>query len=370
MSEDLWRDSVRNLDPYIPRQAAMEAEQQSKIKEVIRLATNENPHGPSQKAITAMQNAVLESHYYPDLTCLALRNKLGKLHGMDPENYVIANGADNIINLVIASYVNQGEEVVYCTPTFSEYNKNTLLVGGIPVEIPTTLDHKFDLEAILDAINERTKLVIICNPNNPTGTIVDEKELRTFLSRLPKHVIVVLDEAYGEFIAIPNYSTGVEYIQEGYPVITIRTFSKLFGLAGMRVGYAMAKGELIRPLQMVREPFACNRVAEAGAIASLEDVEYTEKVLAENRTEMVKMIKEFRSLGFSVEETHTNFLFIDMKQDTSKLAQKLCQKGLIIRPCAAWGFPTFARISIGSEVNNQKLIKALQEISSQTPNHV
>ncbi|MBU8879711.1 histidinol-phosphate transaminase [Bacillus sp. FJAT-29790] len=370
MSENLWRSSVRNLEPYIPGEAAKEAEEQSKLNEIIRLATNENPLGPSPKAVEAMQKAVLEAHYYPDLTCLELRNKLGSLHGIDPENYVVANGADNIINLVIASYVNSGDEVVYCTPTFSEYNKNTLLVGGIPVEVPTTKDHKFDLEAILDAINERTKLVIICNPNNPTGTIVDGEELRKFFKRLPKHVIAVLDEAYGEFITLDHYLTGVEYIKEGFPVITIRTFSKLYGLAGMRVGYAMANEELIRPLQMVREPFACNRVAHAGAVAALDDVEYKEKVLLGNKLEMEKMITVFRSLGYKVEETHTNFLFIDMKQDTSKLAKDLFSKGLIIRPCSAWGYPTYARISIGTAKQNDKLIKALEEVSSQTPHHI
>ncbi|MFZ7946727.1 MULTISPECIES: histidinol-phosphate transaminase [Bacillaceae] len=370
MSEHLWRHTIRNLEPYIPGKAAEEANELSKLHEVFRLATNENPLGPSPKAIEAMQKAVLEGHFYPDLTGLELRNKLGRLHGIDPENYVIANGADNIINLVIASYVNPGEEVVYCTPTFSEYQKNTLLVGGNPVEIPTTKDHKFDLEAILDAINEQTKLVIICNPNNPTGTIVDGEELQLFFRRLPKHVIAVLDEAYGEFISSKDYPTGVEYIKEGYPVITIRTFSKLYGLAGMRVGYAMAQEALIRPLQIVREPFACNRVALAGAVAALDDEVYKERVLLENRKEMEKLVNVFLSLGYSVEKTHTNFLFIDMKQDTAKLAKQLLSQGFMIRPCAAWGFPTFARISIGSAKQNEKLITVLQELKIQASHHI
>ncbi|GHH99041.1 histidinol-phosphate transaminase [Neobacillus kokaensis] len=364
MAENLWRHTVNQLDPYISGQAAKDAEKQAALKEVSRLATNENPLGPSPKAVAAMQQAVLDSHFYPDLTSLELRKKLGGLHGIDPENYVTGNGADNIITLVIASFVNPGDEVVYCTPTFSEYHKNTLLVGGTPVEIQTTRDHKFDLEAILEAINDKTKLVIICNPNNPTGTIVADYELRAFFSRLPKHVVAVLDEAYGEFISIPNYSTGVEFMKEGLPVITIRTFSKSYGLAGMRVGYAFAKDEFIRPLQAVREPFACNRVAEAGAIAALDDEEHKQNVLRSNKKEMEKLIKEFRSLGYSVEETHTNFLFIDMKQDTNKLAGELFSQGFIIRPCAVWGFPTFARISIGTSEQNDRLIQALKEIRS------
>ncbi|MCM3766897.1 histidinol-phosphate transaminase [Neobacillus niacini] len=366
MTENLWRSTIQHLDPYIPGQAAKDAENQGNLKEVVRLATNENPHGPSPKAIASMQKAILEGHFYPDLTSLALRKKLGSIHGIDPENYCIGNGADNIITLVIASYVNPGEEVVYCTPTFSEYHKNTLLVGGTPIEIPTTKDYKFDLEAMLEAITEKTKLVIVCNPNNPTGTIVDDKELRAFFRRLPRKVVAVLDEAYGEFISVPNYSTGVEYVKEGLPVITIRTFSKLYGLAGMRVGYAFAKDELIRPLQAVREPFACNRVAEAGAVAALEDEDYKEKVLRENSKEMEKMIKAFRALGCSVEETHTNFLFIDMKKDTAIIANELFSKGFFIRPCAAWGYPEHARITIGSAENNDRLIQHLQEIMTET----
>ncbi|WP_066398840.1 histidinol-phosphate transaminase [Neobacillus mesonae] len=370
MSENLWRGTINQLDPYIPGQAAKDVENQGSLKEVFRLATNENPLGASPKAVAAMQQAVLESHYYPDLTSLNLRRKLGNLHGIDPENYVTGNGADNIITLVIASFVNPGDEVVYCTPTFSEYHKNTLLVGGTPVEIPTTKDHKFDLEAILDAITDKTKLVFICNPNNPTGTIVEDHELREFFRRLPKHVVGVLDEAYGEFINIPNYSTGVEFMKEGLPVITIRTFSKLYGLAGMRVGYAFAKDEFIRPLQAVREPFACNRVAEAGAIAALEDEEHKQNVLTSNKQEMDRLIKEFRSLGYSVEETHTNFLFIDMKQDTNKLSAELFKQGFIIRPCAIWGYPTFARISIGSAEQNTKLLQALKEIRNKEASQV
>ncbi|WP_066397030.1 histidinol-phosphate transaminase [Neobacillus mesonae] len=370
MSEHLWRSSVKDLEPFIPGQAAKDAKKQEKVSEVIRLATNENQLGPSPKAVEAMINAIQQAHFYPDLTCLELRSKLGELHGIDPENYVVANGADNIINLVIASYINPGDEVVYCTPTFSEYHKNTLLMGGVPVEVPTTKSHKFNLEAMLGAITEKTKIVIVCNPNNPTGTIVDEEELRAFFKRLPKHVVAVLDEAYGEFINLEKYSTGVEYIKEGFPVITIRTFSKLYGLAGMRVGYAMASQELIQPLQRVREPFACNRVAHAGALGALEDIDHKNKTLLENKREMEKLVKEFRSFGYDVEASHTNFLFVDMKRKTARIAEALASQGIIIRPAAAWGYPTYARISIGTAEQNNKLVKALQEINAKSLHHI
>ncbi len=370
MYENLYRKNVSSFGPHITGAATEEAKRQSNLKNVTRLATNENPFGPSPKAIKAMKKAVEEGHLYPDPTCWELREKLGEQQGINPENYVVANGADNIINLTIASYVNPGDEVVYCTPTFSEYNKNTLLMGGIPVEIPTTDDHKFDLEAMLGAVTEKTKLVIICNPNNPTGTIVGGDELRSFFNRLPKHVIPILDEAYIEFVNLKDYPTAVDYIKEGFPIIAIRTFSKLYGLAGMRVGYAFSNDELIKPLHMVREPFACNRVAHAGAIAALDDHDYKNKVLNANKLEMEKLIKVFRAKGYIVAETHTNFLFLDMKQDTSKVAKDLLEKGFIVRACEPWGYPNHARISIGTAKQNEKLIKTIEEMSENTPQHV
>ncbi len=369
LSESLWRSSVGKMEPYIPGKSIELTKKELNLREVIRLASNESPFGPSPKAIKAMKKTVVDGHLYPDPTCWELREKLGRQQEINPENYVVANGADNIINLTIASYVNPGDEVVYCTPTFSEYNKNILLMGGIPVEIPTTDDHKFDLKAMLSAVTEKTKLVIVCNPNNPTGTIVGADELRSFFKRLPKHVLAILDEAYIEFVNLKDYPTAVDYIKEGFRVIAIRTFSKLYGLAGMRVGYAFSNDELIKPLHMVREPFACNRVAHAGAVAALDDIEYMDKVLSENANEMDKMIKVFHSRGYKVDKSHTNFLFIDVKQDASMLANALLSKGFIIRPCAQWGYPTHVRISIGTAKQNEQLFKALEEISNRTLHH-
>ncbi|RST70308.1 histidinol-phosphate transaminase [Siminovitchia acidinfaciens] len=361
-SKSFWREQVKKLDAYIPGKSIEETKKEYHLHKVIRLASNESPFGPSPKAIEAMKKEIQDGHLYPDSTCTTLRERLGELHGIDPGSYVVANGADNIINLLIASYVNPGDEVVYCTPTFSEYSKNTLLMGGTTVEVPTSDDFVFDLEMMLEAITEKTKLAIVCNPNNPTGTIVDEDKLRDFLNRLPGHVIPVLDEAYIEFVTHESYATGVEYIKEGFPVISIRTFSKLYGLAGMRVGYAVASEELIEPLLTVREPFACNRIAQAAAVAAIDDYEYIGKVLCENRREMTKMIEKLHSLGFEAEPTHTNFIFVNMKQDSSRLANNLLKKGFIIRPCAPWGYPEHARISIGTAAQNEHFFTVLEQI--------
>ncbi|MCM3115372.1 aminotransferase class I/II-fold pyridoxal phosphate-dependent enzyme [Neobacillus sp. MER 74] len=284
------------------------------------------------------------------------------MDGLDPEQYVVANGADNIIKLIGNAYINPSDEVVYCTPTFTAYKSIVLLMGGIPVEVPSCANYDIDLEAMYNAINEKTKLVVIVNPNNPTGTIANKEELRSFLNRIPEHVIVVLDEAYIDYVETKDYPTGIDFIKEGFSVISIRTFSKLYGLAGIRVGYAVASKELLLPVQRVREVFSCNRVASAGAIAALEDKEHKLKVLKENKSEKVRLVEGLRRLGYEVTNSYTNFLFVNMLRDTTEISTTLFRMGLIIRPCAPWGLSTHARITVGTKEQNDKLIYALQNL--------
>ncbi|MBU8879714.1 histidinol-phosphate transaminase [Bacillus sp. FJAT-29790] len=363
MSKGLWRTSVTQLKPYIPGKAIEDVKRELGLEEIIRLASNENPLGPSPKAVQAMQVALQDSQLYPEATCRELREKLGNLYGIDSNQFLVTNGADNAITLIGTAYINPGDEIIYCTPTFPAYRTITLLMGGIPVEVPITREYTYDLDAILTSINENTKLIFICNPNNPTGTIVEDDKLKSFLQLVPPHVVVVLDEAYAEFINSEGYRTGVDYVKEGFPVIFVRTFSKLYGLAATRIGYAAASLEYIRPVQSVREPFAANRIAQAGAIAALDDVEYKNITLQENKHEMVKLTKELQAFGYHITESHANFLFVDMKEDSIQFSQALMQEGILIRPCAAWGLQTHARITIGTAEQNERLIKAVRKIS-------
>ncbi|MDU2242576.1 MAG: aminotransferase class I/II-fold pyridoxal phosphate-dependent enzyme, partial [Paenibacillus sp.] len=283
MSKELWRQEVTKLKTYVPGKSIEEVKKQYGLTAIIRLASNENPYGPSPKAAAAMKEAVSDSHLYPEPTSAEVRRMLGEQYGIDPGQIVVSNGADNVLMLIGQAYINSGDEVVYCVPTFPVYRTSTVMMGGVPVEVPLTGDYKFDLDRILDSITVLTKLVYICNPNNPTGTIVGSDELEAFLRKVPSHVIVVLDEAYVEFVGLPGYKKGVEFIKEGYNVISVHTFSKLYGLAATRIGYAIASPQLLAPILAVREPFPVSRLAAAAAAASLEDTEYRDFILTSNR---------------------------------------------------------------------------------------
>ncbi|WP_218010669.1 histidinol-phosphate transaminase [Neobacillus novalis] len=362
----LWRDGVSHLTPYVPGKPIEEVKRELGLDEVIRLASNENPMGPSPKALESMAAAVKDCWLYPEPSCLELREKLAERYELSAEKIIVGNGADHIITLIGNAYINPGDEVIYCHPTFSSYREITLLMGGKPIEIPTRNDFVTDLKGILHSITNKTKLIFICNPNNPTGTIVDTEELVSFLNQVPESVLVVLDEAYAEYISVGHYRTGIEFVKEGYPVISIRTFSKYFGLAGVRVGYAVAAEKYLKPLQAVKQTFSVNRIAMAGALAALDDINYGERMLLEVNKEKERLTEQLLSFGLDVTDSHANFLFVNMKRDTSELFTKLMHKGVLIRPCGPWKLDTYARITIGTIQQNDTLINALKEIQEAT----
>lgn len=360
----LWRQEVTKLEAYVPGKSIEEVKKQYGLSEITRLASNENPYGPSPKAIAAMNAAAADSHLYPEPTSAELRSKLGELYGVDPSQILVSNGADNVLMLIGQAYVNPGDEVVYCVPTFSVYRTSTVVMGGVPVEIPLTADYKFNLEAMLAAVTDKTKLLYVCNPNNPTGTIVDSAELEAFLKKVPPHVVVVLDEAYGEFIDVEGYKTGAEYVREGYPVISVHTFSKLYGLAALRVGYAIATPEVLAPVLAVREPFPVSRMANSAALASLDDVEYRDFILSTNREGLRYLGNELGRMGVGVTPSYSNFLFADLHRDAAPVVEALLRAGYIVRPCKAWGYPEHIRITVGSPEQNRGFVAALERILS------
>src|SRR5699024_10565437 len=264
-----WRGFVEQISPYVPGKSIEAVKKEYNLTEVHRLASNENPLGPSEKAKEAMAEAAMEAHLYPDTSALSLRETLADLYGVTSDEILTGNGADNVISLVVSAYVNEGDEVLYCTPTFPAYRSSTLLMGGVPVEVPLKEDFTYDLEAMQASITPKTKLVFICNPNNPTGTIVDKAALEKFIQEVPDHVLVILDEAYIEYVTDVVYKTGIDFYKDGYPVLTIRTFSKFYSLAGLRIGYALGSKEVLDPILRLREPFALNRIAIAAAVASV-----------------------------------------------------------------------------------------------------
>src|SRR5699024_1332366 len=261
-----WRGFVEQISPYVPGKSIEAVKKEYNLTEVHRLASNENPLGPSEKAKEAMAEAAMEAHLYPDTSALSLRETLADLYGVTSDEILTGNGADNVISLVVSAYVNEGDEVLYCTPTFPAYRSSTLLMGGVPVEVPLRDDFTFDLHEMKEKITKKTKLIFICNTNNPTGTIVDHEEIEDFIRDVQKDVLVVLDEAYIEYVDVEGYKTGIDLFKAGYNVLTIRTFSKFYSLAGLRVGYAIGTKKVLEPMLRLREPFALNRVAIAGAV--------------------------------------------------------------------------------------------------------
>jgi len=362
MGKNLGRKVIDQLTPYVPGKPIEDVKREYGIKEVTRLASNESPYGASPKAIEAMKEAVHNSWLYPEPTCRNLREKLAALYDLSSEAFVIGNGADHLITLIGKAFIDEDDEVIYSSPTFMSYKESALAMGGIPVEVPLTDDYGYNLQGILDAITDQTKLIYVCNPNNPTGTFLQPEHIEDFLKKVPAHVLVVLDEAYVDFIREKDYATGIDFIKKGYQVLSLRTFSKLHGLAGTRVGYAIGNEDILDPLKAVRPTFEVNRIAIAGAEASLDDPSYSENVLQKIISETDRLSKVYQEAGFDVIGTHANFMFVDVKQDALDITESLLQRGLIVRPCTPWGLKTHLRITVGTPEQNDHLIQAIKEL--------
>jgi histidinol-phosphate aminotransferase len=279
-----------------------------------------------------------------------------------PEGMVVlSNGADNLILMIANAFVDEGDEVVMAEPTFSVYTNVTQIMGGKPIKVKLK-DFTHDLDTMLKKVNRKTKLVFICNPNNPTGTTISQESFNYFLSKLPKHVILVLDEAYGDFVEDAFYPNGLDYIKKKDQVIVLRTFSKVYGLAGLRIGYALGRENLVDCLYQVRDPFPVHRLAQVAAVAALNDEDHAIKSIQLVYEGKRYLYKELDRLGLSYIPSQANFILIDFEKDSEEIFQALLREGVIIRPGKIWGYPTFARVTIGRMDDNRRFIKALKKI--------
>jgi histidinol-phosphate aminotransferase len=274
---------------------------------------------------------------------------------------VVSNGADNLILMIANAFLDEGDEVVMADPTFSVYTNVTQIMRGKPIKVRLR-DFTHDLPAMLKKINRKTKLVFICNPNNPTGTIVSQESIDHFLSKLPKRVIVVLDEAYGDFAEDPFYPNGLDYVKKRTQVIVLRTFSKVYGLAGLRIGYALGREDLVDCLYQVRDPFPVHRLAQVAAVAALNDMDHAVRSIQLVYEGRRYLYKELDKMGISYIPSQANFILIDFEKDSEEIYQAFLREGIIIRPGKIWGYSTFARVTIGRMEDNRKFIKALIKI--------
>lgn len=352
------RAVVRNLPTYKPGTPIEEVQRQLKRSSVIKLASNENALGPSPKALKALRKATARLHRYPDATCLDLRAKLAKRLKVNPEQLLIGNGSDELIVLALRAFVDPGDHVVVARPTFLIYELQAKACGASITAVPLR-GYRYDLAAMKAAITPRTKLVFIANPDNPTGTYVTSDELEAFLKDLPDHVMVFLDEAYYEFVEAKDYPQTIRQLGRA-PLLITRSFSKAYGLAGLRVGYGMADPAIIRAMDAVREPFNVNLLAQAAASAALDDRTFltrTRRVIREGRT---SLSRELARLGLRVIPSVTNFLLIELGPNAAQVAQRLLQQGVIVREMSAWKLNGFIRVTIGTMPENHRFIAALK----------
>ncbi|MFH1617500.1 MAG: histidinol-phosphate transaminase [Candidatus Margulisiibacteriota bacterium] len=354
MNEDSVRPAIKGLKEYVPGKNPDRAG-------VIKLASNENPMGASPKAIKAMETCFKDLPVYPDQHSTRLKQALANKFSLSPDNFIIGNGSDEVMQFVAATYLSAGEEVILPKNVFSTYEFVTLLFDGV-AKFVDLKDYKQDLNDFAQNITPKTKLVFICNPVNPTGTMVGKAELDGFLSKAPKNVIVVLDEAYCEYGESADFPDSLKYVNERENVVVLRTFSKLYGLAGIRVGYGVAHPRTIKYLSMTKMPFNVNRLAEAGAVAALDDSKHVEQTLKTNKEGKAYLYKELEALGIEFIKTEANFIFVNIKNNADDLFLKMMGEKIIIRPLTSFGFPQAFRVSIGTMEQNKKFISALKKV--------
>jgi histidinol-phosphate aminotransferase len=359
--ERLARKGIMKITPYVPGRTIEEVQKELGARRWIKLASNENLLGPSPMAIRAIQKELSNIYLYPEGPCTVLRQALARKFSLPERRVVISNGADNLILMIANAFVDEGDEVVMADPTFQVYTNVTQMMGGRSIKLRLK-NFTHDLDSMLNKVSRKTKLIFVCNPNNPTGTIVSGEAFRSFLSELPTRVIVVLDEAYGDFVDDPFYPNGLDYIKRGAQVIVLRTFSKVYGLAGLRIGYALGREDLVDCLYQVRDPFPVHRLAQVAALAALKDRNHRDKSVQLIHEGRRYLYKELDRMGLCYVPSQANFVFIDFGRDSEEVFQSLLREGVIIRPGKVWNYPTFARVTVGRMGDNQRFIKALKKI--------
>jgi histidinol-phosphate aminotransferase len=358
---NLALSGVQKLIPYVPGKPIEELQRELGLTEVIKLASNENPLGVSPKALAAIHKALPELTLYPDGSGFKLKTALAAKYNVDTNQITLGNGSNEILELVARTFVNPDLNVVFSQHAFAVYPIVTQAVGATANVVPA-INYGHDLNGMLNAVNEKTRVVFIANPNNPTGTLLESTELKAFIAALPETVICVLDEAYFEYMADDKKSDSISWIKEYPNLIVSRTFSKAYGLAGLRVGYSISHPIIADLLNRVRQPFNNNSLALAAAEAALEDSDYLQKTIETNNSGMLQLTNAFAKLGLQWIPSSANFVSVDLNRVAMPIYQALLQKGVIVRPVANYEMPNHLRISIGTEYENQKFIDALAQV--------
>ena len=350
---------IATLEPYAPGKPIEELERELGIEGAIKLASNESPLGPSPKALEAVREALGGIHRYPDGASFALRRALAGRLEVRPEQLVFGAGADEILELLAKAFLGPGDEAVYAWPSFAMYPIVTQGMGATPVQVPLTRELVHDLPAMANAVTERTRVVFVCNPNNPTGTSVGAEAFDRFAAGLPESTVLAVDEAYVDYARRADFPDALAWVRRRPGTLVLRTFSKIYGLAGLRIGFGVADPELAGYLERARHPFNVNRLAEVAALAALDDREHVERSRRINAEGVDTLSRELRALGIEVWPTDANFL---LAHTGAGVHERLLREGIIVRPLAGFGMPDHVRISVGLPEENERLVKALRRM--------
>jgi histidinol-phosphate aminotransferase len=353
---------LAGLDRYEPGKPIEDVQREFGLADVVKLASNENPLGPSPKALAAVAAALSQLHRYPDGAARKLREAIAARHGLRPENVVIGNGSTDLIDLSARAFLGPDDDAVVSEIAFARF-RQCVFARNRRARVLPMRDVSQDLPGLCAAAGSSTRLAFVANPNNPTGTWHRTEEVESLFAALPAGCVLVHDEAYFEYACgEPGYPDSLAWVREERPVLVLRTFSKAYGLAGLRVGYGLAPAAVVEQIECVREPFNANLLAQAGALAALDDVEHVRKSVALNAAERSRIAEALRERGLRVLPSLANFLCVDAGCDATDLFRRLLQQGVIVRPLGAYPLPTWLRISIGALAENDRLLAALAQV--------
>jgi histidinol-phosphate aminotransferase len=351
-------EHIKTIKPYIPGKPIEELERELGITGSIKLASNENPLGPSPLAIKALRKDLSNLNRYPDGSCYYLKRALAEKLSLSPDEILLGNGSNEIIELALRTFLRPGDEAIMAHPSFVVYSMIVQAAQGKNIIVPLR-DYRHDLDAMASNITEKTRIIFIASPNNPTGTITTKAEMDRFLEKVPDGILVIVDEAYFEYVVSPDYADCMNYIKQGRDILILRTFSKIYGLAGLRIGYGLAKKSIISEMDKVRQPFNVNELAQRAALAALRDEEHIKRSKRINEKGKRYLYREFKAMNIRFVPTEANFIYIILEDDiATQLYNKLLKKGIIIRPMG----PREMRVTIGLPNENKRLIEALKTI--------
>lgn len=353
---------VRGIQPYIPGKPIEELERELGISGSIKLASNENPAGPSPRALAAVKNSITDLNRYPDGSGYYLRKRLSEKLSVGEDELILGNGSNQLIDIAVRTFLKAGDNAIMAAPSFVVYSMAVQAVGGNPVRIPLK-NYTHDLNAMADSINPETRMIFIANPNNPTGTIIRKDEFDGFMERVPDDLLVVVDEAYFEYVSDPEYASGIRHLRSGKNILVLRTFSKIYGLAGLRMGYGIAKEEIISEMHRIRDPFNTNTLAQKATIEALNDEEHVQRSSALNEEGKKYLYREFSSINIKYVPTEANFIYILTESNSGAIYEKLLRKGIIVRPVG----PNEIRVTIGLPEENRRLIDELRQLMLDGP---